>query len=134
MPNRRVHDLAVVNVSFIWILYTIYFAVPFGIFFPTLFGMLLGVFVNPDLDIAEKLRGWWGFIWKIYGKLFRHRGISHFPVFGTLTRVIYIMVPSIVVFYFLGIDFWDLPHKFLLFMLAGLCVSDIIHLCLDLVF
>lgn len=142
MPNRWAHDLAVVNVSLVWILYSIFFVVPFLPMVSILFGILLGVFVSPDLDLAENYKGWWGLLWKPYGKLFKHPtrkrlnrpGKSHFPIFGTLTRAIYILIPIILILIWLDFDFSTFPYMFVLRSFIGLCIADIIHLLLDLIF
>ncbi len=61
-------------------------------------GYLLGTFwLSPDLDLAERgvrsLRYWGplGVLWRPYGWLFRHRGLSHTWVLGPLTRVGYLL-------------------------------------------
>jgi len=57
------------------------------------------LWVTPDLDFANAhpvraLRNWGklGFLWKPYGYLFRHRGLSHTYLLGPLTRILYLMV------------------------------------------
>lgn len=58
---------------------------------------LAGTFLlSPDLDLAEKgtrsQRRWGplGLLWRPYGRLFRHRGLSHTWVLGPLTRLGYL--------------------------------------------
>lgn len=58
---------------------------------------LVGTFlVTPDLDLAEgnvrakRHWGWLGLLWVPYGKLFRHRGLSHTWILGPLTRLLYL--------------------------------------------
>lgn len=58
-------------------------------------------YLSPDLDLAKSSpKNNWGplkFIWIPYSKTFKHRGISHSIIFGTLTRVIYLLLIVIVV-------------------------------------
>lgn len=52
-------------------------------------------YLPPDLDTVSNAYHRYGrfrFIWKPYQKLFSHRGLSHFVLIGTLTRVIYLMI------------------------------------------
>ena len=64
-------------------------------------GYLVGsLWVTPDLDLAERkntprparLWGWLRLLWVPYGRLFRHRGLSHTWVVGPLTRVLYLVL------------------------------------------
>ena len=58
-----------------------------------LFSMLL---LSPDLDLAESdsYRRWgplrW--IWAPYAAAFRHRRVSHHPLFGPITRIAYVSI------------------------------------------
>ena len=69
-------------------------------------GMFLGDIVGPDQD-QETISGeewavikrlgplgflWVGF-WYPYALLFRHRGVSHWPLLGTFTRWLYLVGP-----------------------------------------
>ncbi|MFP4588707.1 MAG: DUF2227 family putative metal-binding protein [Candidatus Acetothermia bacterium] len=51
-------------------------------------------FLSPDLDMkGSACRSHWGVLsplWVPYSKLFKHRKISHNPLFGPLTRVVYL--------------------------------------------
>ncbi|MDE3048256.1 MAG: DUF2227 family putative metal-binding protein, partial [Verrucomicrobiota bacterium] len=85
-------------------------------------------FLHPDLDIAYKiklfsLKGLLTLPFRPYSYLFRHRGISHMPVVGTLTRVLWL---SLLLWLFCGLT---LPP--LWFALAGLAVADLFHILLD---
>ena len=67
-----------------------------------------GVLVTPDLDLPTKTHeedrmmmiplfgNFWIAFWSSYGWWFSHRGISHFPVLGTLTRVFWLVRPFLV--------------------------------------
>lgn len=52
------------------------------------------LFLSPDLDLARsRASKRWGIarpLWLPYALLFRHRGVSHHPIFGPLTRVMYL--------------------------------------------
>ena len=56
-----------------------------------LFSSLL---LSPDLDLARSdphnRRGLLRHCWKPYAKLFRHRGVSHNPLLGPLSRLVYL--------------------------------------------
>ena len=68
-----------------------------GVALATLVGCLATVAIQPDLDQAE---GWrpgttgkklWKALWFMYGRMTKHREwTSHFPVIGTLGRLIYL--------------------------------------------
>lgn len=97
------------------------------------FGCLLGIIVSPDLDIDHRtvsenvlpgILGWlWFIYWWPYAKLHKHRGSSHWPLIGTMVRVVY--------------GFWwlvllDIELLKLWPLLIGLIVSDMTHLLMDL--
>lgn len=52
------------------------------------------LFLSPDLDLERSSTAYrWRqarVLWKPYAALFRHRGISHSPVWGPLTRLAYL--------------------------------------------
>ena len=90
-------------------------------------------FMNPDLDQdqsrADKSLGYlWDKYWDFYNKLFRHRGISHSFIFGTLTRVLYL---SVICIPFISIAFLTSYHYQLLSFIAGIYTADNIHLIAD---
>lgn len=87
-------------------------------------------FLHPDLDIAHKikpfsLKGLLTLPFRPYSWLFRHRGISHMPVIGTLTRVLWIAGLC----YLFSIPFFTTP--LIWFMIGGLAISDLFHILLD---
>ncbi|MBX7066097.1 MAG: metal-binding protein [Parachlamydiales bacterium] len=86
------------------------------------------LFLHPDLDIAYKiklfsLKGLLTLPFRPYSYLFRHRGISHMPIVGTLTRVLWLG------FFFWLVFGWTLPP--LWFALGGLATADLFHILLD---
>jgi len=62
--------------------------------------------LSPDLDLArsDASRRWRAarYLWLPYAALFRHRGISHSPLLGPLTRLLYLSV--------VGGSAWALLH------------------------
>ncbi len=56
--------------------------------------LLATFWLSPDLDLhhSSPSRNWLIFrkLWWPYSKIFRHRGWSHFPVLGSLTRLSYL--------------------------------------------
>jgi len=90
------------------------------------FGLLSGVFITPDHDLAESR---WS-IWQLYGKFFSHRGVSHWPVIGTLTRIAYLSPIPIA---FFAYSHWHFPWPLFGKWLLWLCIADIVHVTLDIV-
>lgn len=100
-------------------------------------GTILATVLQPDLDQCEGDFGYYGFyvmretfpplerLWKMYwypyARLFAHRSFwTHFPIIGTLVRVIY-LAPYIVFFYkYLPIDF-----------ILALIACDMLHWIMD---
>ena len=105
-------------------------------------GYLLSTFgVYPDQDIGhqriypERQYRIWGSIlyyWSLpYGYLFRHRGISHFPIIGTLTRVLLMgLWGAPVLMWFAGME-WAHILQHSLWGFAGLAVADMVHILAD---
>lgn len=100
------------------------------------------LFLGPDLDLAyhyklKSLRGILTLPFRPYARIFKHRGISHHIVFGTVSRMLWLTL------IFLGISFicsWDvmkiayslkknLPYLF--YGLGALFLADLSHLFLD---
>lgn len=124
-------------------------------------GAIVGTIITPDLDVDKafigdkivyKRTGWlgkklWLFFWKPYKTSMKHgRFASHFPIFGTFVRLLYIFYLLIVPFYavyFLilrlsnyNLDLiyegvWWCKMLFVSWYTVGLCASDLIHYCLD---
>jgi uncharacterized metal-binding protein len=79
-------------------------------------GYFIGTFfLTPDNDLyLSRPNSRWKFlkfIWLPYTKLFSHRGISHIPIYGTITKIFYL---SFIAFIFL----------FLLKVLINFLISD----------
>ena len=54
------------------------------------------LFLSPDLDLARsRASRRWGIgrvLWWPYAALFKHRGKSHHPILGSLTRILYLLL------------------------------------------
>jgi len=101
--------------------------------------------MNPDLDLAHKiklisLRGFLSLPFRWYSLVFRHRGISHSLIFGSLTRLawlggmaallfflVYKALPSTRSFY---ATYYAYKY-YIWYAAAGMCLADWSHLLLD---
>jgi uncharacterized metal-binding protein len=101
-------------------------------------GCAAGVLINPDLDVvgtrADRLVREtnfflaiiWGILWYPYSALIPHRSlISHSPVIGTFIRILYMMIPVLL----LGIRIQ--PGPLLVRGIGGLVISDNLHVAAD---
>ncbi len=116
-------------------------------------GCLSGIFISPDLDMPTRtvsestlLRWSWGvgyiwiFLWYPYAVFFKHRGISHCPLVGTCTRLVYLaglaFLLQEVLRQSMEVDgqliIWLQDHYLpLVIFAAGLAISDIGHWIMD---
>lgn len=62
------------------------------------------------------------FYFLLYARLAHHRGVSHMPVIGTITRLLY-LAPLWLVLAWAGFPF----RPWMLWALVGLVISDTIH-------
>jgi uncharacterized metal-binding protein len=86
------------------------------------------LFLHPDLDLAREtklfsLKGLLALPFWPYSLLFHHRGISHWPIIGTLTRLAYAAT-------ILWLIHWPIPH-YSLWIFWGMASADVAHECLD---
>lgn len=99
-------------------------------------GLLLGTIITPDYDfdkiyikkIIKKipvLGFLWNLYWYPYSKLFKHRGLSHNVLLGTLTRFLYLSLPILLFCLFNNISFTYI------YILLGWYIQDFIHYILD---
>ena len=75
-------------------------------------GCWLGILLHPDLDLSETP----------YGQIRKHRGLSHWPIIGTVDRLLWFCWPLLLVV--------DLEP--LIWVGVGLALSDLLHIGLDL--
>ena len=103
-----------------------------------LFSMLL---LSPDLDLAksDSYRRWgplrW--LWTPYAVAFRHRRVSHHPLFGPITRIAYVGILALA-----GLAIYAaarrrpvpqlvLPVKLVFAVLIGLYLPNLTHIVAD---
>ena len=101
--------------------------------------------MSPDVDVANQiklfsLRGLITLPFRLYAALFSHRGISHHPIWGSITRIVYLSA-----LFFAGLYLYSktLPSAVDLFYLyskykiqiwtgvAAIFLADFCHLILD---
>lgn len=93
-------------------------------------GCYAGVWIHPDWDINHCAP-----LWRYpYARLCSHRGMSHTPIIGTLTRLLYVASGPILalvgLWYLVGMPRFWIDWRLVWLVLAwvgGLCVSDILH-------
>ncbi|NPA80552.1 MAG: hydrolase [Thermotogae bacterium] len=97
MPSGKVHDA--VNTILTFAAVPVGYRLGFSAEDLTLFalGSLFATFyLSPDLDLegTRPVRRWGrlAFIWRPYSALMPHRGVSHYPFLGILTRLGYLFV------------------------------------------
>lgn len=98
-------------------------------------GMFFGQWVEPDLDMVNRTESeiraieancflhLWVWYWIPYARIFSHRGISHVPILGTVTRLVYLL-PFVYVL-------WHCSGALFNWIILGLILSDILHWLLD---
>lgn len=104
------------------------------------------LFLSPDLDLARSSpQNRWGalrVLWIPYARLFKHRGWSHHPLIGTLTRIFYLGLWFTL---FLAILHYGLEYKLkflkewwedlegvpLWALIAGLWLPNLLHIMAD---
>jgi len=114
----------------------------------TILGCLLGIPLTPDLDQISISKSEWrlvkkfgpfGFVWMAYWWLYAwvipHRSFwSHFPIVGTILRLIYIMFLPTIFYIYKGYNIIlpELAWEVLAGVFVGLVVSDFLHWGMDL--
>ncbi|MFN4294622.1 MAG: DUF2227 family putative metal-binding protein [Thermoflexales bacterium] len=98
-------------------------------------GYGVGAALTPDLDLARSrgqslLRRFPPayLLAQAYAKAFAHRGVSHWPFIGTLTRFLWFFGPPACAFALLG---GSLDLRLALMAFVGLCVADLLHIVCD---
>jgi uncharacterized metal-binding protein len=131
---------------------------PKEFYLPFSVGYVLGTFLlSPGLDLKHsKLSKRWKalkILWLPYQKKSKHRGISHMPILGTFTRLLYIFLIITALYYLLYFFlsfYWqegaqkisqlnplilveELAYKeWTFYAILGLIASELIHISLDL--
>jgi uncharacterized metal-binding protein len=62
------------------------------------------LFMSPDMDLAHRIklfsiRGFLTLPFRSYALVFRHRGISHSFLFGTMTRILWLLFITLIAIY-----------------------------------
>lgn len=100
--------------------------------------------LSPDVDTKSSPWRRWGplrLIWVPYQRMGKHRGFSHLPILGTLSRVVYLLVPLLLVWCLgspaplqtlkmIGMGIQTYPGE-LIACWVGLELSALLHLRLD---
>lgn len=103
------------------------------------------LFMNPDLDLAHQIkflsvRGILTAPFRLYSKIFSHRGLSHSIIFGTLTRLLFLAVTSLFcIWIYTQVtpslnSVWAFIYQYqtsLAYAFSGVFLADISHLVLD---
>lgn len=103
------------------------------------------LFMSPDLDLAHQIRlksirGILSLPFRLYSKVFTHRGLSHNIILGSFTRIIWLLLFGALAFLIIFktlpstgnlLKFYKHYQPFILYSLAGICLADWGHLLLD---
>lgn len=99
------------------------------------------IWLSPDIDLAHSLPskrlGFLSVLWWPYRKASRHRGFSHLPIIGTLSRVVYAAILgaigaiALLALGFPPIDITSNTIWFIILASLGMELSAWIHLFLD---
>ena len=81
-------------------------------------GALSGLLLHPDLDMSPTP----------YGRVRKHRGLSHYPLVGTVDRVLWFLGPVLVAWLLTG---REVAWAGLGLWLVGLTLADALHWLLD---
>ncbi len=104
-------------------------------------GAASAIVIQPDLDqpySMSRLRltrrgGLVAQVWcMVYDRLFRHRGLSHVPVIGTLTRLAWLVLPLVILAFLCYLSpppvEWWWPVAW---WVGGLMLADTLHAAMD---
>lgn len=128
MPNGPTHSTLTILTSTAIFGVSTYFGTPLSTTVALTAGCLAGLVIHPDLDYADRRRGLWYRFWWLYGRAIAHRhALSHFPIFSTLFRILYLSpIPLAVILHY---DIAPTPNWF--YALAGLIAADTVHYFAD---
>ena len=99
------------------------------------------LFMNPDLDLVHQIklfsvRGFITLPFRGYSKIFKHRGISHSFLLGSVTRIIWLSSILLLVGFSFSFSeylfsFYEHFKTYFIYALIGICLADWSHLLLD---
>ena len=81
-------------------------------------GAALGILLHPDQDQGRTIYGW----------AHKHRGMSHWPVVGTLDRLAWFVGPVLAAWALSG---RDADWEGLALLATGLVLADLLHIIMD---
>ncbi|MCI5051774.1 MAG: DUF2227 family putative metal-binding protein [Simkaniaceae bacterium] len=104
------------------------------------------LFMSPDMDVANKIkllsvRGILSIPFRLYAYFFRHRGISHSVLFGSLTRILWLLGCAAGIFFLVYSSlptqktlykFYYLHRDLIHLTVLAIVLADLCHLLLDL--
>lgn len=102
-------------------------------------------FMSPDLDLVHQIKlrsikGFFSLPFRWYSKIFKHRGLSHSFLFGTLTRVLWLSAIGFIIFFAVYqtlptqkslLVYFQQYKPYIYYGLAGAIWADWCHLVLD---
>lgn len=108
---------------------------------PIIGGLTFGTLITPDYDLKQiyikmllnkvPLIGTiWNSFWFPYAIIFKHRGISHNLIIGTITRFLYLIIPLVLIIWILQIRININQVNIYIFLLFWY-IQDISHYILD---
>ena len=150
MANGKTHDRVNMLIGTVIVGTMIGFTNPWQIVFSFSTGWLVATYVfTPDLDVGPKNRkSLFGVVLYPYSIFFKHRGLSHSLFFGTLSRVTYVALVTLV-FYFIflsggleqtggtvvslikGYNYNIIFYKAFTWVFIGMLGADLCHILVD---
>lgn len=101
------------------------------------------LFMNPDMDIANKiklfsLKGFLTLPFRGYSLIFRHRGMSHWFIIGSITRILWLSAFFYLILFIINKPIFNkkeifslLKTSYFLYGFLGIVIADFCHLILD---
>ena len=95
-------------------------------------GTLANMVLSPDLDLAENPKNALHYLFFFYGRAIHHRSFwSHFPVAGTVGRILYLCFLAWPIWLFIGRPTISIDAGIALSAFFGLVVADTAHWICD---
>lgn len=152
MASGRTHDV----VNLLALPPAIYYLQPSD-FIAFTSGYLVGTFfLTPDNDIyLSKPNKRWKILrilWYPYTRIFKHRGVSHIPIYGTVFKIIYLLTIFFLLLFalkhfldylypdkhFISISFSSLKEffssPFVLSFFIGIVLAEMVHIFTDIIY
>lgn len=147
MSNYKTH-----NIFNIFITYPIFSFIIYSFFHFSLYEFLIfssvyfycSFFMSPDVDIAHKikffsLRGFLTFPFRSYSRIFKHRGLSHHLLLGSITRIVWLSLWALLILYLCHlplkkpsfIKFIKSYQSEIIWSFTAIFLADLSHILLD---